>query len=102
MLDTAAVYRNEEAVGRAINSSGIPREELFVTTKLWISDAGEDAARRAFDTSWPRTSTSSTSSSPTTRWAASPVWTPGPRCSSTTATRPWPRSSATSATPTER
>jgi 2,5-diketo-D-gluconate reductase A len=51
LLDTAAAYRNEEAVGRAINSSGIPREELFVTTKLWISDAGEDAARRAFDTS---------------------------------------------------
>ncbi|GAA3612399.1 aldo/keto reductase [Nonomuraea rosea] len=50
-LDTAAAYRNEEAVGRAIKSSGIPREELFVTTKLWISDAGEENARRAFDAS---------------------------------------------------
>lgn len=50
-LDTAAAYGNEEAVGRAIRSSGIPREDLFVTTKLWISDAGEDKAKRAFDTS---------------------------------------------------
>ncbi|QJT03332.1 aldo/keto reductase [Streptomyces asoensis] len=50
-LDTAAAYGNEEAVGRAIRSSGVPREELFVTTKLWISDAGEDRAARAFDTS---------------------------------------------------
>ncbi|MFC8661283.1 aldo/keto reductase [Streptomyces sp. NPDC057199] len=50
-LDTAAAYGNEEAVGRAISSSGIPREDLFVTTKLWISDAGEDKAKRAFDTS---------------------------------------------------
>ncbi|GAB3173214.1 aldo/keto reductase [Streptomyces incanus] len=50
-LDTAAAYGNEEAVGRAIRSSGIPREDLFVTTKLWISDAGEDKAKPAFDTS---------------------------------------------------
>jgi 2,5-diketo-D-gluconate reductase A len=50
-LDTAAAYGNEEAVGRAIKSSGIPRGELFVTTKLWISDAGEENAKRAFDTS---------------------------------------------------
>lgn len=50
-LDTAAAYGNEEAVGRAIKSSGIPREELFVTTKLWVSDAGEDRAGRAFETS---------------------------------------------------
>ncbi|MFB4262489.1 aldo/keto reductase [Nonomuraea sp. GTA35] len=54
LLDTAAAYRNEEAVGRAIKGSGIPREELFVTTKLWVSDAGEDSARRAFDTSLTR------------------------------------------------
>ena len=40
-IDTAAVYNNEEAVGRAIAASGIPRDDLFVTTKLWISDAGE-------------------------------------------------------------
>lgn len=51
LLDTAAAYQNEEAVGRAIASSGIPREELFVTTKLWVQDAGEENARRAFDTS---------------------------------------------------
>ncbi|MGW6060289.1 aldo/keto reductase [Streptomyces sp. NPDC055189] len=50
-LDTAASYGNEEAVGRAIKSSGIPRDDLFVTTKLWVSDAGEDKAGRAFDTS---------------------------------------------------
>ncbi|MEX5720844.1 aldo/keto reductase [Geodermatophilus maliterrae] len=50
-VDTAAAYGNEEAVGRAIAASGIPREELFVTTKLWVSDAGEDAARRAFEKS---------------------------------------------------
>lgn len=54
LLDTAAAYLNEEAVGRAIRSSGIPREELFVTTKLWIQDAGEDKARRAFDASLRR------------------------------------------------
>lgn len=47
-LDTAAAYRNEAAVGRAIASSGIPREELFVTTKLWISGQGETQAREAF------------------------------------------------------
>lgn len=50
-LDTAAAYRNEEAVGRAVAASGIPREDLFLTTKLWVSDAGEDGARRAFETS---------------------------------------------------
>ncbi|MET9605988.1 aldo/keto reductase [Streptomyces sp. NPDC006512] len=50
-LDTAAAYGNEEAVGRAIRASGIPREELFVTTKLWVSDTGEDRTRRAFETS---------------------------------------------------
>lgn len=50
-LDTAAAYGNEEAVGRAIKRSGIPRGDLFVTTKLWISDAGEDKARTAFDVS---------------------------------------------------
>lgn len=42
LIDTAASYLNEEAVGRAIKSSGVPREELFVTTKLWIQDAGYD------------------------------------------------------------
>src|SRR3954453_14390140 len=50
-LDTAAAYANEEAVGRAIKNSGIPREELFVTTKLWVQDTGENATERAFDMS---------------------------------------------------
>src|SRR3954452_24826882 len=53
-LDTAAAYENEAAVGRAVAASGIPRDELFITTKLWISDAGEDNARRAFDRSLQR------------------------------------------------
>jgi 2,5-diketo-D-gluconate reductase A len=53
-IDTAAAYVNEEAVGRAIAASGIPRDELFITTKLWVSDSGEDAARRAFDKSLQR------------------------------------------------
>jgi 2,5-diketo-D-gluconate reductase A len=54
-LDTAASYGNEEAVGRAIKSSGIPREELFVTTKLWIqARPGEEAVKRAFDGSLQR------------------------------------------------
>lgn len=50
-LDTAAAYFNEEAVGRAIKKSGIPREELFITTKLWIQDAGYEQAKPAFQTS---------------------------------------------------
>jgi 2,5-diketo-D-gluconate reductase A len=53
-VDTAAAYRNEEAVGRAIAASGIPRDELFVTTKLWIQDVGEGNARRAFEASLKR------------------------------------------------
>ncbi|MGW3725044.1 aldo/keto reductase [Streptomyces sp. NPDC000851] len=52
LLDTAAAYGNEEAVGRAIKNSGVPREELFVTTKLWVQDApAQDNTRRAFETS---------------------------------------------------
>jgi 2,5-diketo-D-gluconate reductase A len=50
-LDTAAAYGNEEAVGRAIVSSGIRRDELFITTKLWVQNAGEDNTKRAFDVS---------------------------------------------------
>jgi 2,5-diketo-D-gluconate reductase A len=54
-LDTAASYGNEEAVGRAIAASGIPRDELFVTTKLWIQKrGGEESARRAFEASLQR------------------------------------------------
>ncbi|MYS86168.1 aldo/keto reductase [Embleya scabrispora] len=52
LLDTAAAYGNEEAVGRAIRNSGVTREELFVTTKLWIQDApAQENTRRAFETS---------------------------------------------------
>jgi 2,5-diketo-D-gluconate reductase A len=52
LLDTAAAYGNEKAVGRAIKSSGIPREELFVTTKLWVQDApAEENTKQAFETS---------------------------------------------------
>src|SRR4249919_2265729 len=47
LIDTAAIYGNEEAVGRALKASGVPREELFITTKLWIDDATEDGAKRA-------------------------------------------------------
>lgn len=50
-LDTAAAYINEEAVGRAIKRSGIAREELFITTKLWIQDAGYEKAKKAFEVS---------------------------------------------------
>jgi 2,5-diketo-D-gluconate reductase A len=53
-IDTAAAYQNEEAVGRAIAASGIPRDELFVTTKLWIQNVGEGNARRAFEASLER------------------------------------------------
>lgn len=54
-LDTAAAYGNEEAVGRAIAASGIPRDELFVTTKLWIqARPGEDPVKRAFAASLER------------------------------------------------
>src|SRR6185369_4308504 len=49
-----AAYENEHAVGEAIRRSGIPRGEVFVTTKLWISDYGFDAARVAFEASLRR------------------------------------------------
>jgi 2,5-diketo-D-gluconate reductase A len=52
-LDTAASYGNEEAVGKAIKASGIPREELFITTKMWIEE-GEEQAKRSFDKSLGR------------------------------------------------
>lgn len=50
-IDTAASYMNEKAVGSALAASGIDRKELFVTTKLWLQDAGEEATLRAFDKS---------------------------------------------------
>lgn len=51
LIDTAAVYGNEEGVGRAIKRSGISREELFITTKLWVQDAGYEKTKKAFETS---------------------------------------------------
>jgi 2,5-diketo-D-gluconate reductase A len=54
LIDTAASYGNEEAVGKAIKPCGVPRPELFVTTKLWVSDAGYEKAKRAFDRSLKR------------------------------------------------
>ncbi|MGI5348007.1 aldo/keto reductase [Streptomyces sp. CA-250714] len=53
-IDTAAVYANEEGVGRAIAEAGLPRDELFVTTKLWNSEQGYDTTLRAFDASLDR------------------------------------------------
>lgn len=53
-IDTAAAYMNEEAVGRAVKKSGIPREELFITTKLWIQDAGYESTKKAFSRSLER------------------------------------------------
>jgi 2,5-diketo-D-gluconate reductase A len=53
-IDTAAVYENEEGTGKAITASGVPREELFVTTKLWNSEQGYDKTLRAFDSSLSR------------------------------------------------
>jgi diketogulonate reductase-like aldo/keto reductase len=51
LIDTAAVYGNEEAVGTAIKKCGIAREELFITTKLWVQDTGYEATKKAFRTS---------------------------------------------------
>ncbi len=54
LIDTAAAYLNEEAVGKAIKRSGIAREEVFVTTKLWVQDAGYDSTKQAFERSLRR------------------------------------------------
>ena len=49
LIDTAAVYGNEQAVGRAVRRCGVLREELFLTSKLWVQDAGYEAAKKAID-----------------------------------------------------
>lgn len=54
LIDTATVYRNEEAVGKAIKRSSIPREELFITTKVWVQDAGYEKTKIAFEKSLKR------------------------------------------------
>lgn len=48
LIDTAAAYGNEEAVGKALRRCGVPREELFITTKLWITDTSYEGAKRGF------------------------------------------------------
>ncbi|AWE53278.1 MULTISPECIES: aldo/keto reductase [Streptomyces] len=50
-IDTAAIYGNETGTGKAVAASGVPREDVFVTTKVWNSDHGYDSTLRAFDTS---------------------------------------------------
>lgn len=50
-IDTASAYHDEEAVGKAIKKSGVPREELFITTKLWIEDTGYEKTKKAFEKS---------------------------------------------------
>ena len=54
LVDTAAAYDNEREVGEGIRRSGVPRDEIFVTTKLWMSDYGYDAAQVGFDASLRR------------------------------------------------
>ncbi len=54
LIDTAASYLNEEAVGRGVKKSGITREKLFITTKLWVQDASYEGAKKAFDNSLRR------------------------------------------------
>lgn len=54
LIDTAASYGNEEAVGKAIKASGVPRDEVFVTTKLWISDVSYEGAKHGFEASLKR------------------------------------------------
>ncbi|PEJ59145.1 2,5-diketo-D-gluconic acid reductase [Bacillus sp. AFS002410] len=54
LIDTAASYLNEEAVGRAIKRSGVSREELFITTKLWVQDTGYERTKQAFEKSLER------------------------------------------------
>src|SRR5215218_6106648 len=54
LIDTAAAYDNEEAVGEAIKRGGVAREDIFVTTKLWIQDAGYESTKKAFERSLQR------------------------------------------------
>jgi diketogulonate reductase-like aldo/keto reductase len=54
LIDTASSYLNEEAVGKAIRRSGVAREELFITTKLWIQDTGYESTKKAFEKSLKR------------------------------------------------
>ena len=51
LIDTAAAYMNEESVGAAVKKSGVPRSELFITTKLWVQDSSYEGAKKAIETS---------------------------------------------------
>ena len=68
-IDTAAAYFNEADVGRAVKDSGIPRKEIFITSKLWLQDYGYEAAKRAWTPLWRNWAwtmwTSTCSTSPT-------------------------------------
>lgn len=52
LIDTAACYGNERAVGEAVKDSGISRAEVFLTSKVWIQDAGHDKTMRSFEKTW--------------------------------------------------
>ena len=72
-IDTAQAYGNEEAVGRAVKKSGVPRSELFLTTKVWISNAGYEKAKASIEQSLISTCCSSisplaTTTAPGGRW----------------------------------
>src|SRR6185312_15857801 len=54
LVDTAASYQNEEAVGKALRASGLLRDEIFVTTKLWVEDTGYEKTKKAFERSMKR------------------------------------------------
>ena len=56
LIDTAASYGNESAVGKAIARCGVPREELFISTKLWVTDTSYEGAKRALQRRWATTS----------------------------------------------
>ena len=51
LIDTASAYGNEAAVATAINKTGVPREDIFLTSKLWVQDQGYENAKKAFETS---------------------------------------------------
>ena len=53
-IDTAQAYYNEEGVGKAISKCGVPRDELFITTKIWVTNAGEEKAKASIDGSLRR------------------------------------------------
>ena len=57
LIDTARMYNNEELIGKAVNESGIPREEIFITTKLWTNEHGYDNAHRVFKDSLKKLNT---------------------------------------------